>query len=154
MIEKLIDLLKEKGMRISTAESCTGGMLSALITSVSGASDVFSYGFVTYSNEAKIKLLGVNGEILRMYGAVSEQTALAMCRGARSASGSDIAVAITGIAGPNSDNTNKPVGLVYIGVSTKNEDVCKKYLFSGSRGEIRAQSVNAAVEMCIFSTTA
>jgi len=149
MIERLIGLLKEKGLKISTAESCTGGMLSALITSVSGSSDVFSYGFVTYSNDAKVKLLGVSEDSLRVWGAVSETVALEMCRGARRASGGDIAVAITGIAGPKSDNTDKPVGLVYIGVSSQAGEVCEKFLFDGSRDEIRQASVNAAISLCI-----
>jgi len=152
MIEELIKQLKEKKLKISTAESCTGGMLSALITSVSGSSEVFSYGFVTYSNDAKVKLLDVSEDALRVSGAVSEAAALEMCRGARRVSGSDIAVAITGIAGPKSDNTAKPVGLVYIGVSSEAGDVCEKFLFDGSRDEIRNQSVNAAITLCIETT--
>ena len=153
MIEKLIELLKEKKLKISTAESCTGGMLSALITGISGSSDVFSYGFITYSNDAKVKLLGVSEDALRVSGAVSEEAALEMCRGARRAACSDIAVAITGIAGPKSDNTNKPVGLVYIGLSSQAGEVCGKFLFNGSRDEIRTQSVNAAIELCINAIT-
>ena len=119
MIKTLIELLKKNNMTISTAESCTGGLIAKSITDVSGASDVFGYGFVTYANEAKMKLLGVWEDALSEYGAVSEPVAVLMSRGARRVSGSDIAVSVTGIAGPGGGSEEKPVGLVYISLSTK-----------------------------------
>ena len=149
MIQKLITLLKKNNMTIATAESCTGGLIAKSITDVSGASDVFGYGFVTYANEAKIKLLGVWEDALSEYGAVSEPVAILMSRGARRVSGSDIAVSVTGIAGPGGGSEEKPVGLVYISLSTKYGTICKKSNFSGSRDEVREQTRDTAVEMAV-----
>lgn len=149
MIQKLITLLKKNNMTIATAESCTGGLIAKSITDVSGASDVFGYGFVTYANEAKMKLLGVWEDALSEYGAVSEPVAILMSRGARRVSGSDIAVSVTGIAGPGGGSEEKPVGLVYISLSTKYGTICKKCNFSGSRDEVREQTRDTAVEMAV-----
>ncbi|MGP1361448.1 MAG: CinA family protein [Candidatus Fimenecus sp.] len=115
---RLVMALKEKKLKIATAESCTGGLLSKLITDVSGASDVFDFGAVTYSNFMKTRVLGVKKETLEKYGAVSRETAIEMANGIRYFSEADIGVSITGIAGPDSDSTDKPVGLVFIGIST------------------------------------
>lgn len=115
---KLVKALKEKHLKLSVAESCTGGLVSKLITDVSGASEVFDFCAVTYSNEMKMRVLGVKKETLERYGAVSRQTAAEMAEGIRALSKADIGVSITGIAGPDSDGTDKPVGLVFIGIST------------------------------------
>ena len=149
MIQKLIALLKKNNMTISTAESCTGGLIAKSITDMSGASEVFGYGFVTYANEAKMKLLGVWEEALTEYGAVSETVAVLMSRGARRVSGSDIAVSVTGIAGPGGGTETKPVGLVYISLSTKYGTICKKCNFSGTRDEVRSQTRDTAVSMAV-----
>lgn len=115
--ERLLAHLRARGWKLATAESCTGGLIAALFTGVAGASDVFERGFVTYSNAAKIGLLNVDFETLLRHGAVSAETARAMAAGACRASAADIAVAVTGIAGPGGGTSEKPVGLVYIGLA-------------------------------------
>ena len=119
-------LLTRKNMKLVTAESCTGGLIAKMITDISGASAVFDCGIVSYSNEIKEKILGVRKETLCEYGAVSEETVREMTQGALKISGADIAVAVSGIAGPLSDNTEKPVGLIYIAVATKNSITVRK----------------------------
>ena len=115
----LVDTLIERGMRVTTAESCTGGLIAKRITDVSGASEVYMGSCVTYANEAKVKLIGVSKETLRLYGAVSEQTAAEMARGVRKALGTDIGIATTGIAGPGGGTPEKPVGTIYVGISSE-----------------------------------
>ena len=115
--EKVVKVLNEKGLVLATAESCTGGLIAKRITDVSGSSAVFNCGIVSYSNEIKEKVLGVSYKTLETYGAVSEQTVREMVKGALKISGADIAVSVSGIAGPNSDNTEKPVGLIFLAVS-------------------------------------
>ncbi len=115
--EKVVKVLNEKGLVLATAESCTGGLIAKRITDVSGSSAVFNCGIVSYSNEIKEKVLGVSHKTLETYGAVSEQTVREMVKGALKISGADIAVSVSGIAGPNSDNTEKPVGLIFLAVS-------------------------------------
>lgn len=134
-VEKLvISTLKEKSLTISVAESCTGGYLGKRLTDISGASSVFMGGFITYSNESKIKLLGVKEETLAQFSAVSEQTAVEMAVGAREKLGTDIGVSITGEAGPNPDpSTKQPVGTVYIGISTKYDTIAIKMSVSSQR---------------------
>lgn len=134
-VEKLvISTLKEKSLTISVAESCTGGYLGKRLTDISGASSVFMGGFITYSNESKIKLLGVREETLAKFSAVSEQTAVEMAVGAREKLGTDIGVSITGEAGPNPDpSTKQPVGTVYIGISTKDDTIAIKMSVSSQR---------------------
>ena len=117
--EKVVALLREKGLVMACAESCTGGLIAKRITDVSGSSSVFNCGIVSYSNEIKEKVLGVQKETLEKYGAVSEQTVREMVEGVLKISDADIAVSVSGIAGPNSDNTRKPVGLIYLAVSDK-----------------------------------
>lgn len=143
----LLETYRKKDLKLATAESCTGGMLSALLTGISGASDVFECGFVTYSNSSKINLLGVDAALIEEHGAVSEEVAKAMAQGAIIKAGSDIAVSITGIAGPKGGTQEKPVGLVYIAVATKNNVICKKNTFSGNREQIRLSSTAKALEM-------
>lgn len=115
----VVKLLVKNGLKLSTAESCTGGLISAAITSVSGSSEIFDEGICTYANSAKVKHLGVPAEILEKYGAVSEETALAMAKGMAKQSGSDIAVSVTGVAGPTGGTPEKPVGTVYVGLYVK-----------------------------------
>lgn len=124
----LVKLLIEKKKTISTCESCTGGLVSSAITAVPGSSEVFGFGICTYANEAKMKLVGVKEETLKTYGAVSEQTAKEMADGIRKLSGSDIALSLTGIAGPGGGSEEKPVGLVYLGVSVGDKLYAKKML--------------------------
>lgn len=123
-----VRLLKENGLLLSCAESCTGGLLCKRITEVSGASEIFECGIISYANKIKNELLFVEEEMLRKYGAVSFAVAAQMAKGALLRAKSDIAVSITGIAGPNSDNTNKKVGLVYVALYDKNENVFVKEL--------------------------
>lgn len=120
--EKVVNVLNEKGLILATAESCTGGLISKRVTDVSGSSSVFNCGIVSYSNEIKESVLGVKRETLEKFGAVSEETVREMVKGVLKISGADIAVAVSGIAGPNSDNTEKPVGLIFLAVSN-NEDI-------------------------------
>ncbi len=143
---KIIEILKEKQIKIAVAESCSGGLLSALITEIAGASEVFDRGFITYSNQSKIDLLGVKKETLDSFGAVSSEVALQMAQGAINNSLAKISVSITGIAGPDGGSNEKPVGLVFIAIGSKN-CACKKFQFSGNRDKIRLSSVAAALEM-------
>ena len=138
--EQIISKLIEKNITLSTAESCTGGSLGKKITSVAGVSSIYGYGFITYANEAKTKILGVPEDILKEHGAVSYQTALKMAEGARKVSGSDIAVSVTGIAGPGGGTKEKPVGLVYIAISDKDGSEYRKLNLSGNRDEVREKT--------------
>ncbi|MCH5190958.1 MAG: CinA family protein [Oscillospiraceae bacterium] len=124
--EMTVEALKRKNLVMACAESCTGGLIAKRITDISGSSAVFNCGIVSYSNGIKEKLLGVREETLRKFGAVSEQTVREMVSGVLSASGADVAVAVSGIAGPLSDNTDKPVGLIYIAVSDGEETRVKR----------------------------
>ncbi len=124
--EKVVALLLEKNLVMACAESCTGGLIAKRITDVSGSSAVFNCGIVSYSNEIKESILGVKKETLLQYGAVSEQTVREMVEGVLKISDVDIAVSVSGIAGPNSDNTSKPVGLIYLAVSNGKETVIKR----------------------------
>ena len=138
--EEIVLKLVENNITISTAESCTGGSLGKIITSISGVSSIYGYGFITYANEAKEKILGVKHETLESYGAVSPETALEMAIGAKKVSGSDIAVSVTGIAGPGGGTPEKPVGLVYIAIADKDGAEYRKLNLDGTRGEIRAKT--------------
>lgn len=149
----LVKILGQKNLKIATAESCTGGLLSQLITDVPGASEVFGFGFCTYANEAKMQLLGVSDKTLNEFGAVSENTACEMARGVKKVSGADIAISITGIAGPDGGTNEKPVGLVYLGVALKDKVYAKKLLLarhnSPSRSYIRTLAVKNALKVAI-----
>lgn len=143
-LEKAVaDMLLARGLTMTAAESCTGGLLAARMINVPGASAVFKAGFVTYANEAKHKLIGVREETLSQFGAVSRETAEEMAAGAANAAEAEVAVAITGIAGPDGGTKEKPVGLVYIGCYVQGKVWIKEYHFSGSRAKIR-ESVTAA----------
>lgn len=133
-LEKVIlDLMESKGLSLSTAESCTGGYISHLITQQSGSSKVFFGGAVCYSNQLKMDMLGVSEKTLRDFGAVSEETVIEMANGAKSKYKSDYSISVSGIAGPNGGSTEKPVGTVYIAVSGKTKTICKKFSFGNKR---------------------
>lgn len=144
--ETLADLLLKKGLTLTTAESCTGGLISSKIVSIAGVSAVFKGGFVTYANEAKVKLLGVKEETLAQFGAVSEQTAYEMALGAANSLNADVAVAVTGIAGPDGGTKDKPVGLVYIGFYVCGNVYVNEYYFNGTRTQIREQTAERAMQ--------
>ena len=146
-IAKTIEKLREKRLRIATAESCTGGLVAAAITAIPGASDAFDCGIICYSNEIKEKLLAVDHQLLEEYGAVSKETAIAMATGVRKLAKADIALAITGIAGPSGGTAEKPVGLVYIALADKEHCRAIKNIFPGSRDDVRRQSVEQALKM-------
>jgi len=148
-MDKLLSLLRKKGKTLATAESCTGGMLGSMITAIPGSSDVYEGGVVSYSNEVKRRLLNVPEEMLEVHGAVSWQVAEAMAEGVCNATGSDIGVSITGIAGPGSDGTEKPVGLVYLGYCDAHGITNRKLLLSGTRAEIRRETCRKAAQLII-----
>ena len=146
---ELVNILKNKGLTISFAESCTCGLLASKIGNVPGASSVFNESYVTYANASKMKILGVKRDTLENYGAVSWQTALEMSEGVRKISDSDIGIGITGIAGPGGGTNQKPVGLVYISIATDNKHIYEKCLFDGDRQSVRNQATNKALKMII-----
>ena len=139
--------MKNNGLTLATAESCTGGLLADSIVKIPGSSGVFGYGVVTYANEAKMKLLGVKEETLEKHGAVSPQTAAEMAEGVRKLSGSSIGVSTTGIAGPDGGTEEKPVGLVYIAVAYENGTYVKKLNLSGNREKVRTLAVKNVLHM-------
>lgn len=144
---EIIEALTNGGKHITFAESCTGGMLAEMLTAVSGASECFDGSFVTYANEQKEKLIGVRHETLAKYGAVSYQTALEMSRGARLALGADIGAGVTGIAGPGGGTPEKPVGLVYISISTKDIHCFCRLNLDGDRFEVRRKTCLYVLEL-------
>lgn len=149
MISKVINKLLETNTAIATAESCTGGLVAKTITDFSGVSEIFCEGYVTYSNEAKMKNLGVNPETLKKHGAVSSETAGQMAKGVRLRANTELGVSTTGIAGPGGGTKEKPVGLVYIGVSTKEETLVRELRLSGTREEIRQKTVENLFELIL-----
>ena len=147
-INQIINILKNKKISLSVAESCTGGMLAENITSVSGASKVFNFGVVTYSNQSKIKYLKVPYKIIKKYGSVSEECCYSMVANLTKISKSKLNLAITGIAGPKGSTKKKPVGLVYIGIKKNNKTKINKYLFKNKNREyIRKNSVKKSLEL-------
>ena len=143
---KIVKILTKKKLKISFAESCTGGMLSSTITSVSGSSKVFTIGIVAYSNQSKIKVLKIPKNIIRKYGSVSEPVCLAMLKNLNKISKTNISVSITGIAGPSGGTKKKPVGLVYVGIKKGNKVEVKKYLFKNKgRSYIQSAAVNKSL---------
>lgn len=147
--EQVIFALRERGLTLATAESCTGGGIGARLTSVSGSSAVYRGGVISYCNEIKHKLLGVEQMALDEFGAVSDVVARQMAQGARSTLQADIAISVTGLAGPNSDESGKPVGLVYVGVATEAGASAREYRFSGDRDAVRVQAATAALELLL-----
>lgn len=150
MISKIIkDLLSANNLTLAAAESCTGGMVSETITSIPGSSKYFLASCVTYSNESKVKLLGVCEETIVQYGAVSVETAAEMASGIRKATGADIGISITGIAGPDGGTDLKPVGTVCFGVDCKGHVITRKEIFEGDRDIIRKRSSDYVLNLLI-----
>jgi len=147
---KVIKKLKRKKLKIAVAESCTGGMLSSAITSVSGSSKIFTLGLIAYSNQSKIKVLKVSKKIIRKYGSVSEQVCKAMVKNVSKIAKTNISVSITGIAGPSGGTKIKPVGLVYVGIKKGNRTEIKKYLFKNKgRSYIQKAAVNKSLGLIL-----
>mgnify|MGYP001226028957 FL=1 len=146
----LLKKLAKKKLKISFVESCTGGMLASKITSLSGASKVFNLGLITYSNQSKIKILKVNKNIIKKYGAVSHECCLSMVNNLSKISKAHINLSVTGIAGPNGGTKEKPVGLVYIGVKKGNKTIIRKYLFKNKgRNYIQKSTVSKAIKLLL-----
>ena len=152
-MKSLIKILTKKKLKISFAESCTGGLLASTVTSISGASKIFNLGLVTYSNQAKIKILKINKNIIKKYGAVSHQCCMAMVYNLSKISKAHINISITGIAGPKGGSKQKPVGLVYIGVKKGNKIRINKCLFKGkNRSSIQKATVKKALNLILDAT--
>ena len=148
--QKIVRLLGKKKLKISFAESCTGGLLSSTITSISGSSKVFTIGLVTYSNQSKINALKVPKKTIRKHGAVSYETCLSMVKNLNKISKTNISVSITGIAGPKGGTKKKPVGLVFIGIKKDNKILIKKYLFNNKkRNSIQRKAVTKALNLIL-----
>ena len=144
----IVSLLKKKKLKISFVESCTGGMLSSAITSVSGSSKIFTLGFVTYSNQSKNSVLKIPKKIIRIYGAVSYETCLSMVKNLSKIAKTGVSVSITGITGPKGGTRKKPVGLVYIGIKKDNKTLVKKHLFKNKgRLYIQKAAVNKSLDL-------
>jgi PncC family amidohydrolase len=147
LAQDVVQSLREKNLRVSFAESCTGGMISSAIVSVPGSSSVLDLSIVTYANRAKIEFTDVTQDVLDNHGAVSRQTALLMASGIKRTARCDIGVGVTGIAGPDGGSDSKPVGTVYIAVNNGDDFTVKKFNFSGNRQEIRTQTTIKALEI-------
>ena len=148
--QKIVRLLKKKRLKISFAESCTGGLLSSTITSISGSSKIFTLGLVTYSNQSKINTLNVPKKIIMKHGAVSYETCLSMVKNLNRISKTNISVSVTGIAGPKGGTKQKPVGLVFIGIKKGNKTLVKKHLFKNKkRSSIQRATVNKALNLIL-----
>ena len=148
--QKVVKLLIKKRLKISLAESCTGGLLSSSITSISGSSKVFTLGLITYSNQAKINILKVPKRIIMKHGAVSYETCLSMVKNLNRITKTNISVSITGVAGPKGGTKQKPVGLVFIGIKKDNKTLVKKFLFkSKARNSIQRSTVNKALNLIL-----
>lgn len=144
--QKVVELLKKRKMLITTAESCTAGLVASAIVNVAGASSVFKQGYITYSDNAKHELLGVKEQTLKKYFAVSKETAFEMAKGGADAAAADVCVAVTGVAGPDTED-GKPVGLVYIGCCVNGCVTVKKFTFDGDRAKIRNQAAYEALNL-------
>ena len=152
LAKEVLDAAKAQKKRIVTAESCTGGLLGGCLTSSAGSSEVMDCGFITYSNESKSRLLGVPRDAIESFGAVSDLVASAMAEGALAQTDADLAVSITGIAGPGGGTKDKPVGLVYMAIAQTDRDaLVKRYIFAGTRSDIRRAAVGAAMELLLGS---
>ena len=152
--KRLLDLYRTRDMSIAAAESCTGGLVAVALTAIAGSSDVFECSFVTYSNAAKQKLLGVPAATLRRYGAVSDETAAAMVKGALKRSGADCAVSITGIAGPSGGSREKPVGLVHFAAATRGGKMLTRRRLFGNIGRRRVRELSALEALALLARLA
>jgi len=147
--DKISNILKNQKLVIATAESCTGGLIAHTLTNISGSSEYFDRGIVSYSDRAKMELLDVPENMLKKYGAVSMEVAKIMAKNVRIKSNVDIGISTTGIAGPTGGSKKKPVGLVFVAVSTERNIVVKKFIFSGDRSQNKKNTCNAALEMLL-----
>jgi PncC family amidohydrolase len=147
------DLLRQKGWKLATAESCTGGLIGHRITDIPGSSDYYLGGVVAYAYEAKVAVLGVSWETLKKHGAVSRETVLEMARGARTLLGADIAVSVSGIAGPGGATPDKPVGTTWFGLSTAEGEWARIHRFPGDRAQNKANSAQAALQFVLDALT-
>ena len=148
--ERIVKLLQKKRLKISFAESCTGGLLASTITKISGSSRIFTLGLVTYSNQAKINILKVPNKIIKKHGAVSYETCVSMVKNLNKISKTNISVSITGVAGPKGGTKEKPVGLVYIGIKKNSKTIVKKYLFKNKkRNSIQKTTVDKALKLIL-----
>ena len=153
LIQKLVKLLSKKKLKVSCAESCTGGLFSSTITSISGSSKIFTLGLVTYSNQSKIKILKIPKKIITKYGAVSYETCLSMVKNLNKICKTNISVSITGIAGPKGGTKLKPIGLVFIAIKKCNKTLVKKYLFKNKkRSSIQKATVKKALNLALRIT--
>ena len=146
---KVGEILRQRGQRLAVAESCTGGLISHLVTNVAGSSTYFVGGVTAYSNEVKVNLLGVRLETLERFGAVSSETVLEMAHGVRNALAADIGISVSGIAGPDGGTPEKPVGTVWIGLSSPQEEYSRHFLWTGDRLDVKVQSAQAALMLLL-----
>jgi nicotinamide-nucleotide amidase len=149
LVTRVASELREKQLKVCTAESCTGGLIAKSFTDLAGSSDWFERGFVTYSNLSKSEMIDVPGSVIEKYGAVSEAVANAMASGALKHSAADVSVAVTGVAGPDGGSVEKPVGTVWIAVASEKQLIAKKFLFDGDRDAIRLATMRRAIEMLL-----
>lgn len=145
----VLQSLHARGMTLATAESCTGGLIGKLLTDIPGSSSVYLGGVISYVNDVKHRLLGVSEDTLRVYTAVSRQTAVEMARGAREATGADVGISVTGLAGPDGDGTGRPVGLVYVAMSLAGFSFSHELHLSGTRARIREDAARAALSLLL-----
>jgi len=151
--EEVGRILREKGLTLSLAESCTGGLITHRLTNIPGSSDYIERSVVVYSNRSKIEMLNVPERVIERYGAVSEEVAKAMAQGIRVMAGASLGLSITGIAGPTGGSTEKPVGTVFIALGSADDTVCNNFRFSGNREEIKYKSSEKALEiLCQYLT--
>ena len=146
---EILVLLRAKGLRLAAAESCTGGLIGHRLTNVPGSSTYYMGSVTAYAYEAKVRLLGVSWETLEKYGAVSSETVLEMARGVRIALAADIGISVSGIAGPSGGTPEKPVGTTWIGYSSPQEEDARKYLFKGTRIQIKEQAAESALQLVV-----
>ena len=153
ILKNVSDQLRKNNLTVATAESCTGGLLAHLLTNISGSSEYFDRGVVTYSNKSKVELLGISQETIEEYGAVSKQTARAMAIGIKEQANVDIGISTTGVAGPTGGTKEKPVGLVYIGIATSKKTEVKRFLFSKDRLQNKEKTCYKALEFLLETIT-
>jgi len=153
ILKNVSDQLRKNNLTVATAESCTGGLLAHLLTNISGSSEYFERGVITYSNKSKMELLGIPQETIKEYGAVSKQTAKAMAIGIKEQANVDIGISTTGIAGPTGGTKEKPVGLVYIGIATSRKTEVKRFLFSKDRLQNKEKTCYKALEFLLETIT-
>jgi nicotinamide-nucleotide amidase len=146
---KVGEILRQRGQRLAVAESCTGGLISHLVTNVAGSSAYFVGGVTAYANEVKVHLLGVHQETLEKFGAVSSETVIEMARGVRNTLSADVGISVSGIAGPDGGTPEKPVGTVWIGLSTPREEYARHFQWIGNRLDVKEQSARAALMLLL-----